>query len=110
MTSPACTGKEWSERMPPILVERRGRVGVVVLNRPEKLNALNSELVNQLEAAFQSLETDDGGGAVVLTGAGARAFSAGGDMAEQIAALDSSTALPRVSASAVVREFSKPTI
>ena len=97
----------------PILVDRRGRVGLVVLNRPEKLNALNSALVNQLEAAFQTLEADDDVGAVVLTGAGARAFSAGGDMAEQIAALDSATderSEPRVSASAVVRACSKPTI
>jgi enoyl-CoA hydratase/carnithine racemase len=103
--------------MAPILVERRGRVGLVVLNRPEKLNALNSELVNQLEAAFQNLEADEDVGAVVLTGAGARAFSAGGDMAEQIAALDSADSAsasasdtPRVSASAVVRDCSKPTI
>ena len=101
--------------MAPILVERRGRVGLVVLNRPEKLNALNSELVNQLEAAFQNLEADEDVGAVVLTGAGARAFSAGGDMAEQIAALDSADSAsasdtPRVSASAVVRGCSKPTI
>jgi enoyl-CoA hydratase len=94
----------------PILVDRRGRVGLVVLNRPEKLNALNSALVNQLEAAFQTLEADDDVGAVVLTGAGARAFSAGGDMAEQIAALDGSTVPSRVSASAVVRACTKPTI
>lgn len=94
----------------PILVDRRGRVGLVVLNRPEKLNALNSALVNQLEEAFQALEADDEVGAVVLTGAGARAFSAGGDMAEQIAALDGAAVPTRVSASAVVREFTKPTI
>jgi len=94
----------------PVLVDRRGRVGLVVLNRPEKLNALNSALVNQLEAAFQTLEADEDVGAVVLTGAGARAFSAGGDMAEQIAALDGSAVPTRVSASAVVRAFSKPTI
>jgi enoyl-CoA hydratase len=96
--------------MAPILVERRGRVGLVVLNRPEKLNALNSELVNQLEDAFRTLEADEDVGAVVLTGAGVRAFSAGGDMAEQIAALDGSTVPSRVSASAVVRAFPKPTI
>jgi enoyl-CoA hydratase/carnithine racemase len=96
--------------MPPILVERRGRVGLVVLNRPEKLNALNSELVDQLEVAIQALDVDEDVGAVVITGAGPRAFSAGGDMAEQIAALSSSTSLPRVGASAILRACTKPTI
>jgi enoyl-CoA hydratase/carnithine racemase len=74
--------------MEPILVERRGRVGLVTMNRPEKLNALNSALVNQLEQAIHELDVDDDIGAIVLTGAGERAFSAGGDMAEQVAALD----------------------
>jgi enoyl-CoA hydratase len=94
----------------PILVERRGRVGLVTLNRPEKLNALNSELVNQLERALQQLDSDDEIGAIVITGAGERAFSAGGDMAEQVAALDAARAFPRVNASAVVHALKKPTI
>src|ERR1700716_3544495 len=96
--------------MEPILVERHGRVGLVTLNRPEKLNALNSALVNQLELALRELNADDDIGAIVITGAGERAFSAGGDMAEQVAALDSDASLPRVSASAVVRGAAKPTI
>jgi enoyl-CoA hydratase/carnithine racemase len=96
--------------MDPILVERRGRVGVVTLNRPEKLNALSSELVNQLERALSGLDADDSVGAIVITGAGERAFSAGGDMAEQVAALEESLAIPRVSASALVRAAVKPTI
>jgi enoyl-CoA hydratase len=96
--------------MEPILVERRGRVGLVTLNRPEKLNALSSALVNQLEQALQDLDADDEVGAIVITGAGDRAFSAGGDMAEQVAALDGATAIPRVGASTVVRAAVKPTI
>ena len=96
--------------MEPILVERNGRVGLVTLNRPEKLNALNSALVNQLELALRELNADDDIGAIVITGAGERAFSAGGDMAEQVAALDESRSFPRVSASAVVRASEKPTI
>src|SRR5437870_304582 len=96
--------------MEPVLVERRGRVGLVTLNRPEKLNALNSALVNQLELALKTLDGDDEIGAIVLTGAGDRAFSAGGDMAEQVAALDGSSTAPRLSASAVVRGAAKPTI
>jgi len=96
--------------MEPILVERHGRVGLVTLNRPEKLNALSSGLVNQLELALRELNADDDIGAIVITGAGARAFSAGGDMAEQVAALEETRAFPRVSASAVVRAAVKPTI
>jgi len=96
--------------MEPILVERHGRAGLVTLNRPEKLNALSSALVNELELALRELDADDDIGAIVITGAGERAFSAGGDMAEQVAALDESSAFPRVSASAVVRAAVKPTI
>ena len=96
--------------MEPILVERRGRVGLVTLNRPDKLNALNSALVNQLEQALHELDGDDEVGAIVITGAGERAFSAGGDMAEQVAALDEHRSFPRVNASAVVFAVRKPTI
>src|SRR5581483_9887715 len=94
-----------------VLVERRGRVGLVTMNRPEKLNALNTALVTQLEHALRELDADDEIGAIVVTGAGDRAFSAGGDMNEQIATLDAETrAAPRVSASAMLREAKKPTI
>src|ERR1700716_4013787 len=97
--------------MEPILVERHGRVGLVTLNRPEKLNALNSALVNQLELAINQLEAEDEIGAIVVTGAGERAFSAGGDMAEQVAALNSQEKAPaRGSASSIVRLAKKPTI
>jgi enoyl-CoA hydratase len=72
----------------PVLVERRGAVGVVTLNRPEKLNALNRELVQQMREALSNLDADEAIGAIVLTGAGERAFSAGGDMREQVDRLD----------------------
>ena len=94
-----------------VLVERRGGVGLVTLNRPEKLNALNTALVTQLEQALRELDSDDAIGAIVVTGAGERAFSAGGDMNEQVASLDGQTrAAPRVSASALLRQVRKPTI
>ena len=97
--------------MDPILVERRGRVGLVTMNRPDKLNALNTALVTDLERAIQELDADEAIGAIVVTGAGERAFSAGGDMNEQVAALNAAEpSLPRVSASAVVRVARKPTI
>src|SRR5260370_38883782 len=68
--------------MKAILVERHGRVGLVTLNRPEKLNALSSALVNQLELALRELNADDDIGAIVITGAGAPAVSAGAALGE----------------------------
>ena len=65
-----------------LLRERRGAVEVLTLNRPEKRNALNRELLDGLAAAFAELETDDDVRVIVLTGAGDRAFSAGMDLAE----------------------------
>jgi enoyl-CoA hydratase len=96
--------------MPAILVDRRGGVGLVTMNRPEKLNALNSELVDQLVSALHDLDADESVGAIVLTGAGDRAFSAGGDMTEQLTAMASARTSPRVSATAVVQASQTPTI
>lgn len=62
-------------------VERTGAVAVVTLDRPERRNALSSELVLALRAALAELDADDGVGAVVLTGSDP-AFCAGLDLAE----------------------------
>lgn len=62
-------------------IRRREAVATVVLNRPEKLNALNLELGEELAAALKELAGDKGVRAVVLTGAG-RGFCAGGDLRE----------------------------
>lgn len=64
-----------------ILVERRGRVGLVTLNRPEALNALNKATLEELVAAVKAMDTDPGVGAVVITGS-AKAFAAGADIKE----------------------------
>ncbi|RUV43833.1 MULTISPECIES: crotonase/enoyl-CoA hydratase family protein [unclassified Mesorhizobium] len=66
----------------PVLCEIRDRVAVLTLNRPEKLNALNYDLIDRLLAILDRIETDDAVRAVILTGAGERAFSAGGDIHE----------------------------
>jgi len=63
-------------------VSMQGRVAVVTVNRPEVLNALSSELLEELLAAFRGLADDDECGVAVLTGAGERAFIAGADIAE----------------------------
>jgi enoyl-CoA hydratase/carnithine racemase len=62
--------------------ELEGDLGLLTLNRPEKLNAINYELADALLAALDRIETDSRVRAVVLTGAGGRAFSAGGDIHE----------------------------
>ncbi len=58
------------------------RIATLTLNRPEKLNAINYAMADALLAALDRLEADDRVGAVILTGAGERAFSAGGDIPE----------------------------
>jgi enoyl-CoA hydratase len=65
-----------------LLRERRGAIEILTLNRPEKRNALNRELLGGLASAFAELETDGDVRVIVLTGAGDRAFSAGMDLAE----------------------------
>ena len=66
-----------------ILVDIEDGVGIVTLNRPEKLNAMNRRLGAELQDAVKQLDEDDAVGCIVLTGAG-RAFSAGGDIHEQL--------------------------
>lgn len=61
-------------------VERRGRTAVVTINRPERRNALDSSAVAAIGIAFAEAEADDDVRAVVLTGAGDRAFCAGMDL------------------------------
>ncbi|WP_439683662.1 enoyl-CoA hydratase [Cupriavidus oxalaticus] len=62
-----------------ILVETRGRVGLVTLNRPKALNALNDALMDELGAALTAFDQDEGIGAIVITGSD-RAFAAGADI------------------------------
>ncbi|KAA6128551.1 enoyl-CoA hydratase [Cupriavidus sp. H18C1] len=62
-----------------ILVENRGRVGLVTLNRPKALNALNDALMDELGAALTAFDQDEGIGCIVITGS-ERAFAAGADI------------------------------
>jgi enoyl-CoA hydratase len=64
-----------------MLVERQGAVGIVTLNRPQALNALNAALIAELGMAFDDLEADPAIGAIVLTGSD-KAFAAGADIKE----------------------------
>ena len=65
-----------------IKVDRLDRVVVITLNRPEVLNALSYQLVRELDEAIADMADDDGVGAIVITGTGERAFSAGADIHE----------------------------
>ncbi|CAG9274776.1 Crotonyl-CoA hydratase [Paraburkholderia unamae] len=97
-----------------VLIEKREAIGLLTINRPKTLNALNVDTLLALEAALTQFERDDDIRAIVLTGAGDRAFVAGGDIAD----LDSRQGLAHYQAFAeiihrVFRRFEvcdKPTI
>ena len=64
-----------------IIVERRGRVGIVRLNRPQALNALNVQLMGELLGAVEAFDADAGVGCILITGSD-KAFAAGADIKE----------------------------
>ena len=64
-----------------VTYEQDGFVGVVTINRPKALNALNSEVLKEIEATFDAIDLD-ATRAVVLTGAGDKSFVAGADIGE----------------------------
>ncbi|MBN9446097.1 MAG: crotonase/enoyl-CoA hydratase family protein [Bosea sp.] len=66
----------------PVLMQCREGIATLTLNRPAKLNALNYALIDRLLLLLDRIETDPAIRAVILTGSGERAFSAGGDIAE----------------------------
>ncbi|WP_271408137.1 enoyl-CoA hydratase-related protein [Pseudomonas sp. Q1-7] len=68
-------------RYETILVERRDRVGLLTLNRPKSLNALNVRMSQEVVAALRTFDADDNIGAIVIAGS-PRAFAAGADIEE----------------------------
>ena len=64
-----------------ILVDREDRVGIITLNRPQALNALNSQVMVEVTTAAAEFDADPGIGAIVITG-NAKAFAAGADIKE----------------------------
>ena len=67
-----------------ILSEIEDGVAIITLNRPDKMNAMNRKLNRELHDAIKAAEADDKVGCIVITGAGERAFTAGGDIQEQL--------------------------
>jgi enoyl-CoA hydratase len=67
---------------PVILKAQEGRVAILTVNRPDKLNALNDQVRDEMLAALAEIQADDSVGAVVITGAGDKSFIAGADISE----------------------------
>ena len=65
-----------------VIVEKRGAVTLVTLNRPDALNALNSKVLEELIAVFAAYDADNSQRCLVLTGSGEKAFAAGADIKE----------------------------
>ncbi len=80
-----------------IIVEREDKIAVLTVNRPKVLNALNDATIAELDRAVDELAADDNVKAIVLTGAGDRAFVAGADINELQALRDAMDAYGKVS-------------
>ena len=65
-----------------ILIDKLEGIGIITLNRPEVLNALSLELMNELEDAIEPLESSNDVACIIITGSGDKAFSAGADIHE----------------------------
>lgn len=65
-----------------ILEEQEGRVAILTINRPDKLNALNQKVRDEMVGILERLKSDDSVGVIVITGAGEKAFIAGADINE----------------------------
>jgi enoyl-CoA hydratase len=74
-----------------VLMRVEDRIAMLTLNRPEKLNALSYELIDAFLLLLDKIEDNDGIGAVIVTGAGDRAFSAGGDIPQFFESVKQST-------------------
>lgn len=93
-------------------VERQGRVAILTVNRPEKMNALNSATRNDIVAALDELRNDESIRVVVVTGAGEKAFIAGADIGEFAgrSAHQQRAVMQQMRVFNVMEEFPKPVI
>ena len=68
--------------MSNVLVEKRNKIGIITVNRPEQLNSMNSETRSEMAKSFEAMERDSDVSVVILTGATGKAFIAGADIKE----------------------------
>jgi enoyl-CoA hydratase len=93
-----------------ILVETRGRVGLITLNRPQVLNALNNQLMREVMDALSAFDKDDAIGAMVITG-NEKAFAAGADIKEMVGkSAEEMKASEQVAVFDRIRSIEKPVI
>lgn len=78
ITTPNCMGIQ----MEHVVVTREANIGIIRMNKTEKLNAWDKAMRDSIMAALRTFDADDAIGAVILTGTGERAFCAGQDFAE----------------------------
>lgn len=93
-----------------ILVERDQNVGIVTLQRPKELNALNFQLVSELADALEEMDRDEAIGCIVLTGSGEKAFAAGADIKEMADKSPVDMMVGGFSSWERIRRIQKPTI
>lgn len=96
-----------------LLYEKRHAIGYVTINRPEKLNALNRTVMQELLECFQGLQKDNDVRVVILTGAGDKAFAAGADINElavQTPVVGKETALRGQKVLDLIEDLGKPVI
>ncbi len=93
-----------------ILVERDEPIATAIINRPDKLNALNWTLIGELADALEALDRDDAIRCIVLTGAGEKAFAAGADIAEMAHKTPAEMALGPFEGWDRIRRIKKPII
>ena len=94
----------------PVLIERRGSIHWITLNRPERRNALNDEVVDKIAAGVRDASADRDCRAIVLTGAGAEAFCAGGDLKPDSAAFVQDWSKPSTHAADMLRVVRASTV
>ena len=95
--------------MSTVIFEKKAPLAIITLNRPDKMNALNSRAVAELIAVTEEIEKNDDIRVVIVTGAGQRAFSSGSDLTE----LQGITAVElrrRIESPNIIRKLSKPVL
>ena len=80
------SGNGRGAKMSTVLKEAKERCGVITVNRPEVLNAVNQKTMEELKDAFMDFRRDSGVGVIILTGAGEKSFIAGADITEMSSA------------------------